>query len=340
MASGLYPSGIKHIPPRLHRRGFLWYGVNLEESGVVYQKRRVWLSLCYAFLVFLVPWERADGSTPNKPIVAVANYPLKYFAERIAGDTVRVTFPIPSGGDPAFWNPDPNGVLAFQSADLILLNGATYSKWLDKVTLSRGKMVNTSRAFKDQYIAEKDSTTHSHGPEGAHAHAGLAFTTWIDFQQAIQQAEAVRRAMERLAPEHKAYFDNNFSVLKKDLLALDRRIEEIVGSRRAPPLLASHPVYDYFARRYGLNIRSMLWELGELPRAEQWAELETILNDHPTKWMIWEGDPHPEAVARLRSLGVGSLVFDPAGNLPDEGDFLSIMRRNIENIGVAFQASH
>ncbi len=25
--TGLYPSGIKHIPPHLHRRGFLWYGV-------------------------------------------------------------------------------------------------------------------------------------------------------------------------------------------------------------------------------------------------------------------------------------------------------------------------
>ncbi len=25
--TGLYPSGIKHIPPHLHRRGYLWYGV-------------------------------------------------------------------------------------------------------------------------------------------------------------------------------------------------------------------------------------------------------------------------------------------------------------------------
>jgi len=162
----------------------------------------------------------ADGASKNdKPTVAVVNYPLKYFAERIGGDGVKVVFPIPPDVDPAFWLPEPNGVLAFQAADLILLNGATYSKWLNKVSLPRRKLVNTSQSFKEQYIEVKDLTTHRHGPQGAHAHAGMAFTTWIDFQQAIQQAEAVHAALERLVPEQKKQFEANFSRLKDDLLA-------------------------------------------------------------------------------------------------------------------------
>lgn len=292
--------------------------------------------LCLIFSVVNAP-SSVEGGQNDKPTVAVVNYPLKYFAERIADNHVNVIFPIPADIDPAFWIPEPEGVLAFQATDLILLNGATYSKWLDKVSLPRKKLVNTSQSFKDQHIPVTNLTTHTHGPKGAHAHAGVAFTTWIDFQLAIQQAEAIRDALAKLVPEQKKQFEANFSRLKNDMLALDRRIEEIVTSKRAQPLVASHPVYDYLARRYGLNIRSVLWEPEEFPSAEQWAELFSILKNHPAKWMIWEDAPNPDAVEKLKSMGIGSVVFDPCGNLPDQGDFLTVMNQNVENLRMAFR---
>ncbi|MDH3671058.1 MAG: zinc ABC transporter substrate-binding protein [Gammaproteobacteria bacterium] len=279
----------------------------------------------------------AEGAQHEKPTVAVANYPLKYFAERIGGDRIKVVFPIPLDVDPAFWVPEPEGVLTFQAADLILLNGATYSKWLNKVSLPRRKLVNTSQSFKDQYIEIKGSATHTHGPEGAHAHAGLAFTTWIDFQQAIQQAEAIRDVLARLIPEQKNDFEANFSALKDDLLTLDRRAKEIVTNERAQPLITSHPVYDYFARRYGLNIKTVLWEPDEMPSNEQWVELISILRNHPARWMIWEGEPSPDSVDKLKSMEVESLVFDPCVNVPDQGDFLTVMKQNVKNLRSAFR---
>ena len=294
-------------------------------------------ALFLLFTTFGAPPTGESGERSDKLKVAVVNYPLKYFAERIAGDYAEVTFPIPTGVDPAVWAPEPQGVLAFQSVDVILLNGATYSKWLDKVTLPRRKLVNTSQSFKDQYIPVKNLTTHSHGPEGAHAHAGMAFTTWIDLRQAVQQAEAIRDTLVRLVPEKEKQFEENFSALRNDLLALDRRIEELVENKRGQPLVASHPVYDYFARRYRLNVRSLLWEPDEVPSSKQWAELERMLTNHRAKWMIWEGKPNATSVARLQSLGIKSLVFDPTGNVPDEGDFLSVMNENVVNLRGAFE---
>ncbi len=164
----------------------------------------------------------------------------------------------------------------------------------------------------------------------------MAFTTWIDFQLAVGQAEAVRDALQRLVPEEKERFEANFSALKDDLMALDRRVSEIVASKQSHLLVASHPVYDYFARRYGLNIRSVLWEPEEFPSPKQWSELGSILKQHPAKWMIWEGKPNPKSVKRLKSMGVDSLVFNPTGNSPEKGDYLSVMRQNVENLRVAF----
>ena len=94
--------------------------------------------------------------------------------------------------------------------------------------------------------------------------------------------------------------------------------------------------YDYFSRRYRLNIKSVHWEPDEIPANAQWLELRGILKAHPAKWMIWEGKPESGTIAKLKSIGIDSLVFDPCGNAPDQGDFLSVMEKNVENLKLAF----
>ena len=278
-----------------------------------------------------------NAYSERKVTVYVVNYPLKYFAERIGGEHVRAMFPAPAGVDPAYWIPDISTISAYQQADLILLNGANYAKWVRKVSLPRSKMVDTSGKFKDRYITAKEVVTHSHGVEGAHAHESLAFTTWLDFDLAAKQAQAITKALSRKKPKLHDTFQKNYAGLEKDLMALDREIKTIVSKNPKLPLLASHPVYDYLARRYCLNIKSVHWEPDETPSNEQWMELRSILKDHPAKWMIWEADPMRKSQESLKSAGIKSLIFDPCGNVPDHGDFLGNMRQNIENLKRAFQ---
>ena len=53
--------------------------------------------------------------------------------------------------------------------------------------------------------------------------------------------------------------------------------------------------------------------------------------------MIWEGRPKEEVVEKLKQHGVGSLVFDPCGNVPAKGDYLEVMRQNVERLKPVFQ---
>ena len=283
--------------------------------------------------ILLVPSPLLAG---EKLTVYTVNYPLQYFAERIGGEYVEVIFPAPGDEDPAYWMPDGDTVAAYQSADLILLNGANYAKWVGKVSLPRSKMVDTSRSFRDSYIDSSDVTTHSHGPAGKHAHESLAFTTWIDLSLAVEQARAVGEALARKSPENRGFFEENYRELESSLLDLDNQITEMVKDQSGKPLIVSHPVYDYWARRYNLNVRSVHWEPDEVPSTTQWMELKRLLEDHPAQWMVWEGEPDPAVVRQLEELGVSSLVFDPVGNVPDQGDFLSVMKGNVENLRVAF----
>ncbi|MFC1825201.1 metal ABC transporter substrate-binding protein [Thermodesulfobacteriota bacterium] len=294
-------------------------------------------TLCAAVMMTVLPTISSAGSKSGKLTIYVVNYPLKYFAERIAGEHATVVFPAPADEDPAFWTPDTDTIVAYQKADMILLNGAGYARWVSKVTLPKSRLVDTSKNFKDHYIIMEETVTHSHGQGGEHAHESTAFTTWIDLDLAAKQAGAAKRALIRKKPDLKGTFNNNYAVLARELTALDREIKKIAARNQSQPLIGSHPVYHYLARRYGLNIKSVHWEPDEVPDAGQMIEIRNLVKKHPARWMVWEGDPNESSVAKLKSLGISSLVFDPCGNVPESGDFLTIMRRNAENLKQAFQ---
>ena len=288
-------------------------------------------------ILFLIAFAIPCGSAAGPLSIYVVNYPLKYFAERIGGDHVKVEFPVPADVDPAYWDPDLANIAAYQKADLILLNGAGYAKWIAKVSLPRSKIVDTSRQFKDRYITTQKAMTHSHGGAGEHAHEDLAFTTWLDFGLAARQAQAIAAAMGRKRPQLRDTFQRNYKALETDLKGLERDVKAIVSKNPATPLMVSHPVYDYFARPYGLNIMSVHWEPDQVPGDSQLTEFKGILKRHPAQWMIWEGEPVRAAVDKLKALGVDSLVFDPCSNRPDQGDFMTVMRSNVDNLRQAFQ---
>lgn len=268
--------------------------------------------------------------------IFASNYPLSYFAERISGKPEIVIFP-EIDGDPAFWEPKPADIITIQQADIILLNGATYEKWQTAVSLPKRKIVDTSKAFRQNFIIMEEAVDHAHGPSGAHSHSGTAFTTWIDLNQAAFQAKAIKDAMAKQKVTSEKNLNRNFDSLIEDLRVLDTEISKMTQGHSTIPLVASHPVYQYFARRYGLNINAVMWEPDAFPDEQMWTHLEEIVKEHPAKWMIWEGDPLPQSVAKLKEMGIESIVFDPCGNRPERGDLLSVMRQNVENLRKVFK---
>jgi zinc transport system substrate-binding protein len=272
-----------------------------------------------------VPGPAGDGVL----LLYVVNYPLQYFAERIGGPTVDVRFPAPPEGDPAFWEPGVEQIAAYQHADLILLNGAAYAKWVQRVSLPESRLVNTSAAFADRYIPMGDQATHSHGAVGEHQHGEVAFTTWLDPQQAIQQTAAIRDALIRLRPDAEADFRQGFASLQKDLLELDGQLAAALAQHKGQPLLFSHPVYQYLIRRYAIDGYELHWEPDSMPSAAEWRAFDELLKRHPARSMVWEGTPTPEIVTALEQRGIETLVFDPAANEPSDGDYLNVMRDNL-----------
>lgn len=270
------------------------------------------------------------------PVIYVVNYPLAYMAERVGNGRVQVVLPAPADVDPALWSPGPETVMAYQAADLILLNGANYAGWVGRVSLPQAKLIDTSAGFVDRYLTVDEAVTHSHGPEGEHSHEATAFTTWLDPTLALEQARTIHAALSRGWPGDRLEFDEGLAALERDLEALDAEQEAATASSRGQPVLGSHPVYQYLAERYGLHLRSVHFEPGEMPDQEGWRQVAEILSEHPAEWMLWEGEPLPDVRDRLRRMGVESVVYDPVGNRPRRGDFLTVMSANAESLRTVF----
>ena len=280
------------------------------------------------------PPEPAGGSERRLVVYAV-NHPLAWLAERIGGERVAVVFPAPAGVDPALWSPDAETVAATQRADLILLIGAGYARWVSRAALPRSRIVDTSAAFADRRIPVADGISHGHGPGGEHTHRGWASTTWLDPTLAIEHGRAIAEALVTALPASEAAIRARFEQVARELTALDTRLAAAAKRLGGAPLLFSHPVFQYLIARYDLRARSLHWEPDEDPGESEWAALEALLAEHPARVLLWEARPLPQTAARLEALGVKSFVYDPSGNVPEEGDFLSVAGANAQALEAA-----
>ena len=295
--------------------------------------------LIVALLVIQFGCSKDDGENTRqlktdankKPVIVVSNYPLFYFTERLAPG-VDVKFPAADSDDPAYWKPTTDDISIMQKADLIILNGAGYEKWLSTISLPPTKIINSLKGLDDQLIKLDDKVTHSHGLEGEHEHSETAFTTWLDFKLCIKQAEVIKDALILLMSSNKKNIEQNFLLLKSDLDLLDTKMQTAASNFKDKTLYASHPVYQYLAKTYKLKIISEHWEPDEIPGEEMWSVFSDKLESDPSEIMLWEDKPLSEIEKRLNNLGLRIVVFNPCANKPETGDFLSAMNSNVEGL--------
>jgi len=154
----------------------------------------------------------------------------------------------------------------------------------------------------------------------------------LDPTLAQVQARTIRDALMKLMPEGRADFARNHDALTLTLAALDQRFTSVTALLEDRPLLYSHPVYQYFDRRYGLNGRALHLEPDQALTRAQWLELRDVLTEHPATIMLWEAPPLDATRTRLGELGIEVVVFEPAGNRPHELDFMQRQQANADNL--------
>jgi zinc transport system substrate-binding protein len=276
---------------------------------------------------------QAEGS---RPLVFVSNSFLREAVNAIAGTRVELLYLLPPNLDPTTWKPTTEDLEKMQRARLLVLNGAEFEPWVAGVALPSSRMLRTANAFMDQWI-KTEAVVHSHGPGGEHSHAGVASTTWLDFELAKLQANSIRERLEQLVPEAADDFKKGCEEFNAQLSELDQQMRLLAIKLGTRPLLVSHPFHEYWAKRYGLNLRAVHWDPTNAPGAEGTDELQRALKDFPAELFLWESKPSEVNVELLREKGIKSVVFGPAANLGENESWLEAMRRNMRGLEQAIE---
>lgn len=304
-----------------------------------------------ALVVGLTGCERAPEASTNQttqtdgpPRVYVTFHPTEYWTQRIAGDLVEVVNPLPADADPATWQPGDDVLRRYQAARLIIVNGAEFEDWLVTATLPEARVINTAAGFSEQFLTIEAAHTHSHGDAGEHTHEGVDGHTWLDPQNAITQAAAIRDALVAAFPDDATTLEANYAALKADLENLHQRLERVSERIGDTQLIANHPAWNYLAARYDWNLETFYLEPDDETDPDEIAKLAAFLADHPAEILLWESQPAPAIEQRFRErFDLEPLVYAPGEALDPAqraaGDnFLTIMNANVDRLEQAFPA--
>ena len=180
-----------------------------------------------------------------------------------------------------------------------------------------------------------------HGPSGAHSHEGIDGHTWLDPVLAKLQSEVIFKKMMNVWPEHRQIFQQNFNTLINELEDLNGRFEALGKIT----LYASHPAYNYLARRYGWKITNFDFDPSEPLNESQIKSVQVALKKDPVKIMLWEERPIDSSAEILeKNFGLKSIEFSPCENISSEElsngfDYLNAMSENLKNLEIEYNKS-
>ncbi len=279
----------------------------------------------------------SDSGTLEKTnrIIAVS-YALQYLTERIAGESYEVEFPAASSPNPRTWKPTVDEIASMQRAGLVVVNGsgAEYAQWLVQTTLPQSIICSSCDDLKlRELISVKDfQIVHSHGPEGEHSHAYMVPYPWLDPAIAIRQAETIAAGLKKNWPEDAELFESNLSSLKADLKKL---VAALPGPRdETVRVYTANPHLKYLTRAAGMEDIHLLWF--ESPTEAEWesrqAEFEKRTAEIEATRILMTDEPAEPLASYLSQRNVSVIQINTLDHQPPEGDYLTIMRQNIDRL--------
>ena len=190
-----------------------------------------------------------NGAGTTTVFVSIA--PLRFFAEGIGGEFVRVQVLVGPGQSPATYEPTAKQMTALAESDVFLAVGVPIEKPLiPRIKNSFPSVevfdVREGLELKQSDPARSHATAYDHGT-GPDPHV------WLNPRFARVIVSNVCGALIQIDPDHADDFRSNLETVLEELDALDDEITKILAPVAGRDMVVFHPAYGYFAEAYGLN---------------------------------------------------------------------------------------
>ncbi|MEU3455906.1 metal ABC transporter substrate-binding protein [Micromonospora sp. NPDC006766] len=282
-----------------------------------------------------------EGSGPDGADVVVAFYPLQFLVERVGGDAVRTVNLARPGAEPHDLELRPRQVGQIVDAKLIVYLGG-FQPAVDEAVAQNGG----DRAFDVatvQPLLDAGAGGHQHEGEAGHESetGGKDPHVWLDPTRLAAIGDQLAERLGRIAPDRAAEFTARATGLRDELTKLDTDYTQGLRTCQRREIVTSHTAFGYLAARYQLEQVGItgLSPEGE-PSPKRLAEVAREARDHQATTVFFETMVSPKVAETVaREVGAKTAVLDPIEGAPADGDYLSVMRTNLQTLRTALDCS-
>jgi zinc transport system substrate-binding protein len=271
----------------------------------VHKPSRASLALLSAGAVLAATSCSARGAS-DEVSIAVGVYPLEFVARRVAGEGADVLNVTPPAAEPHDVELTSSQVVSIAEADLILYIGGGFQPAVEKLAAEAGDRAVDLSIGPDPHL-------------------------WLYPLQLADVARVTADQLERVDPE-----DSGFALqadrLRHELQQLDQEFRAGLEDCERRDIVTSHEAFGVLAEHYGLRQIGIagLDAEGE-PSPQRLAEVAELVRERDVEVIYFERLLPPDLAETIaEETGARTALLDPIESEPEEGDYFSAMRDNLD----------
>lgn len=238
---------------------------------------------------------------PDRRVITVTIEPLRYFAERIAGDRFDVETMVPQGGNPETYEPSARQMMNLSHSVLYVKVGSIGFErtWMKKLEQNAPHAIIVDSSDGISMMKTENGIPDPH--------------TWMSTANSLIIAENIYRALVKIDKKDSIYFKKNLENLIDSINHVDSEIRHLVRNAKTRSFLIYHPILTYYARDFGLT-QIPLEEESREPSARQMHNIISRAKNECVKvFFVQKEFANRNINAVTESTGADTAEIDPLG---------------------------
>jgi zinc/manganese transport system substrate-binding protein len=253
-------------------------------------------ALLFAFLSAFAAASPASAADGTITIVAAQNF-YGDIARRIGGDRVSVASIMSNPDqDPHLFETTPGVVRQIADARIVIVNGANYDLWMDKLIAA----------------APRPGRTIISAAQLVNAKAGDNPHLWYAPATMPAVARAIAAALTQADSAHAADYAARLARTLADLDRVAQRVAQIKAKHAGKPVTATEPVFGPMAAALDLAMRNQSFQLAMMndtePSARDVAAIEDDLKNGKVKVLIYNKQVSEKLTERMLAIAAKAKV--------------------------------
>ena len=229
-------------------------------------------------------------------VVAAENF-YGDIARQIGGDRVSVVSVMNTPDqDPHLFETTPGVVRQIAAAQIVILNGANYDSWMDKL-LAAGPR-------RDRIVVNAARLTGYKAGDNPHL--------WYDPATMPAVAAGIADALAKADAAHASDYSTRLKIVLTALDQVAQRVAQLKAKHGGTPVTATEPVFGPMARALGLTMRNERFQLAMMndtePSARDIAAFENDLKERKVRLLIYNSQVSEKLTERLRDIAKRAKV--------------------------------